>query len=72
MGAWTVNSGKLGQSSVTKIMFGGLNVLHTVVDHEYSFSPCFYFQACTGLENIDECIVRLQEHDWELMVSTQI
>jgi len=29
------------------------------------------FQACTGLENIDECIAVLQQHDWNLMSAVQ-
>ena len=28
----------------------------------------YIFQAFTGIENLDECIELLNQHDWDLMV----
>ena len=39
-----------------------------VVKSEYFVWP---FQACTDIENIDECIAILEQHDWNLEVRPQ-
>lgn len=33
------------------------------------FTASFSFQACTGIENIDEAITLLEQNNWDLVVS---
>ncbi len=40
-------------------------MFYTVVCNFY----VYLFQAVTGIDNLDECIELLDQHDWDLMVS---
>jgi hypothetical protein len=43
-------------------------MLYTII---YNIYVCL-FQAVTGIDNLDECIELLNQHDWDLMVGFRL